>query len=219
MALQTHPEGALRRALVLPDLTDPLHGHHALQLLVAQGLDALRALLGCPVLAQRGSPVVSTADNWEVLRYPPAAAARDERYTRRVDGARVLRSHTSAMVPQALRLAAETGLDDVLVACPGLVYRRDVIDRLHTGEPHQLDLWRLAARPLGRRDLEALVRAGVGAALPAAPLRLQPALHPYTVDGLELEARAGRRWVEVGECGLAHPEVLRACGHDPARVS
>jgi len=28
----------------------------------------------------------------------------------------------------------------VLLACPGLVYRRDRIDRLSVGEPHQLDL-------------------------------------------------------------------------------
>jgi hypothetical protein len=25
--------------------------------------------------------------------------------------------------------------------CPGLVYRRDVVDRLHIGEPHQTDYW------------------------------------------------------------------------------
>ena len=31
-----------------------------------------------------------------------------------------------------------------IVACPGVVYRRDSIDRLHSGTPHQLDLWRVS---------------------------------------------------------------------------
>ena len=28
-----------------------------------------------------------------------------------------------------------------------MVYRRDSIDRLHTGTAHQLDLWRVTSRP------------------------------------------------------------------------
>jgi phenylalanyl-tRNA synthetase alpha chain len=218
MAVHAPPHDALRRALVIPDLTDPAHGRHAMQKLLADLLDGLRALWGCAVLVQRGSPAVSTHDNWEALRYPPDAAARDARYTRRIDAGRVLRSHTSAMIPQALRLASEAGLADVLLACPGLVYRRDVIDRLHTGEPHQLDLWRLAPRALGPADLEAMVRAVVSAALPGSALRVLPAVHPYTLQGLEIEVSAAGGWVEVGECGLAHPDVLRGCGLDPESI-
>jgi phenylalanyl-tRNA synthetase alpha chain len=31
-------------------------------------------------------------------------------------------------------------MEDLLLVCPGLVYQRDVRDRLHAGEPHQVDL-------------------------------------------------------------------------------
>ncbi len=56
----------------------------------------------------------------------------------------MLRGHTSAGIPSALRrIAAKSAADDVLVALPGICHRRDAIDRLHTGSPHQLDLWRL----------------------------------------------------------------------------
>ena len=43
------------------------------------------------------------ADNYEVLGYPPAAPAREARYTRYVDGRRLLRTHMTAAVPGALR--------------------------------------------------------------------------------------------------------------------
>lgn len=219
MSSSTLSPPALRRALTLPDLTDPAHGPHALQRLVAAAVGAAAALGGCASLVLRGSPVVSTEDNWERLRYPVDAAARDSRYTRYVGRDRVLRSQTSATVPQALRLVAAAGASELLVACPGLVYRRDRIDRLHTGEPHQLDLWRLSGRRLRQADLQRLVEAVADAVLPGAALRLRPASHPYTREGLEVEARAGERWVEIGECGLAHPDVLAGCGLDPSRVS
>jgi phenylalanyl-tRNA synthetase alpha chain len=42
-----------------------------------------------------------------------------------------------------------------------------------------------------------------------------PAAHPYTTGGLEIQALAAGRWVEVGECGLAAPHVLRGAGLSP----
>jgi len=100
----------------------------------------------------------------------------------------------------------------VLLACPGLTYRRDAIDRLHVGEPHQLDLWRIAQRPLTRDDLVAMIETVAGAMLPGVPLRLDPAVHPYTLDGLEVYGKVQGRWVEIMECGRAHPDVLAAAG-------
>jgi phenylalanyl-tRNA synthetase alpha chain len=44
------------------------------------------------------------------------------------------------------------------------------------------------------------------------PWRTRPAVHPYTTGGLEIEARAGDAWVEIGECGLAAGHVLAGAG-------
>ncbi len=88
-----------RRALALPDLTDAAHGPHALQLLVQDTAAALRSAWSCDVVVHRAHPVVSIADNYELLGYPPGAAARDARYTRYVGESEVLRTHTSAMTP------------------------------------------------------------------------------------------------------------------------
>jgi phenylalanyl-tRNA synthetase alpha chain len=112
----------------------------------------------------------------------------------------------------ALRGLAPSAPEDVLVCAPGLVYRRDAIDRLHVGEPHQLDLWRITARPMQAPDLEAMVAEVVEALLPGTRWRAVPASHPYTEDGREVEVLADGEWVELLECGLAHPHVLAAGG-------
>lgn len=95
---------------------------------------------------------------------------------------------------------------------PRLTYRRDAMDRLHVGEPHQLDLWRIVQRPLTRDDLVATIETVAGAMLPGVPLRLDPAVHPYTLDGLEVYGKVQGRWVEILECGRAHPDLLGAAG-------
>ena len=138
-------EDQLARALTLADLTDPAYGPHCMQHLVAGATGALRERWRCPVLVHRAERVVAVTDNYDALGYPPDGPARESRYTRYVDAGRLLRSQTSAAVPSALRALAPTAPDDVLVCAPGLVYRRDAIDRLHVGEPHQLDLWRVTA--------------------------------------------------------------------------
>jgi phenylalanyl-tRNA synthetase alpha chain len=205
-------EEQLARALTLADLTDPAHGPHCMQDLVAGATGALRERWGCPALVHRAERVVPVSDNYDALGYPPDGPARDSRYTRYVDAGRLLRSQMSAAVPSALRTLAPTAPHDVLVCAPGLVYRRDAIDRLHVGEPHQLDLWRVTERAMTALDLEAMIAAVVDALLPGAQWRALPARHPYTEAGREVEVLADGEWVELLECGLAHPRVLAAGG-------
>jgi len=210
----------VRRMLALRDLTDPSTGPHALQLLLAEVRAALVAAWGCDTELVRAHPVVSVADNYDRLRYPPDGAARDARYTRYVSAGEVLRTQTSALVPPALRRLAAAPRPDVLLVCPGLVYRRDSIDRLHVGEPHQLDLWRIrrGAR-LEVADLRDMIGRVVEALLPGATWRAVAAVHPYTTDGLQVDVDTGGAWVEVLGCGLAHPQVLADAGLSPSTWS
>jgi phenylalanyl-tRNA synthetase alpha chain len=225
---------ALARDLSIRDLTDPAQGPHALQLLLGEIISSLQ--LRWPeteVRVVRGDPVVTLADNYWHLGYAPDAVTVDSRYTRYVDEDHVLRSHSSALIPPALRdlaemAPAESSGTDVLLVCPGICYRRDAVDRLHTGTPHQVDLWRIAnRRSLDEADLEDMIAGIVTGALPGASWRTVATGHPYTTRGRQIDAampaqsrpaaRAaygldGDGWVEVGECGLAAPAVLSACG-------
>ena len=209
-----------RRAVSLRDLTDPAQGAHAIQVLIGAITEALAARWGCALSMHRANPVISIEDNYDRLNYPPEGAARDARYTRYVSERLLLRTMTTAMVPCALRRLADLAATDVLVACPGLVYRRDAIDRLHTGEPHQLDLWRIrTGAKLSVEDLGEMVSLVVELALPGQNHRTIPVEHPYTENGLEIYVRAANEWVEIGECGLALPSLLQDNHLDPRRTS
>ncbi|HEX6037984.1 hypothetical protein [Longimicrobium sp.] len=201
---------AYLRAVTLRDLTDPAQGPHALQMLLDRITHALRERWGCAVRVHRAHPAVPVEHNYDRLHYPPGGAARDARYTRYVSETTVLRSQTSAMIPSLLAEIAQDPPADVLLACPGLVYRRDEIDRLHTGEPHQVDLWRIVRGRVGTDDLRGMVATVLDAVLPGRAYRLNDAAHPYTTDGVEIEVRSDDGgWIEAGECGLALPAILR----------
>ncbi|HUO67712.1 MAG TPA: hypothetical protein VMV37_09260 [Gammaproteobacteria bacterium] len=212
MAIRLLDSEAYGRALALRDLTDAALGPHAMQLLVRDAVAALAERWRCAVVVHRAPPIVTIADNYDALGYPADGAARDARYTRYVAADRLLRTQTSAMVPAALRMLAPARYADVLLVCPGLTYRRDAIDRLHVGEPHQLDLWRIARRSLDRAALEEMIDVAAHAMLPGARLTVSSARHPYTVDGLEVHAAIDGRTVEILECGLAAPWILDDAG-------
>ncbi|CAN7487708.1 hypothetical protein LJR078_003425 [Arthrobacter sp. LjRoot78] len=219
----------LNAALALRDLTDPATGAHAMQRLLADVVAALERRWDIPSETHRLNPLVATADNYDRLGYAPGDVTRDSRYSRHVSPTVMLRSHTSAGIPAVLdSLRGEQGRYDRLHVLPGLVYRRDAIDRTHVGAPHQVDLWRITARGLlGTADLQAMMAAVVEAVLPAAEhpgvqWRATPATHSYTAAGRQLDVlvtlpdgRSG--WLELAECGLVAAPVLRSSGLDPRR--
>ncbi len=209
----------LARDLAIPDLSDPADGPHAIQLVAGLAVAGLAAAYQPePVIRWcRGPRIVPVADNYDNLGYDPADVTRAARYTRYVDDERMLRSHSSAMVPPALRrLAREQDARrqpaDVLLACAGISYRRDAIDWQHTGTPHQLDLWRISRTPLGPADLDQMIAALLAAVLPGRRIRQIPRAHPYTTGGRQVDVWHDGDWVEVWECGLAHPGVLARAG-------
>lgn len=213
----------LRAALAVRDLTDPAHGPHAMQRMCDAIVTELASTWNADVRLVRRSPVVTERDNYDRLYYPTDGASRGERHTRWIGPGVLLRTQTSAMIPSALdELARDPTWRDVVLVCPGLVYRRDCIDRHHVGEPHQMDVWRIRrGAPLVDLDLRAMVARVVGAALPGWTWRAAAAVHPYTEGGLQIDAADATeaQWLEIAECGLASPRVLAAAGLDPSTTS
>jgi phenylalanyl-tRNA synthetase alpha chain len=221
--LQPLPPDALRAATSLRDLADPAAGPHAVQCVVDRLEEKIAGRWGIPVIRDPGPRTVTVTDNYDRLRYSPDAATRDRRYTRYVGDGRMLRSHMTARLPALLRrLAASQGPVDVLLSAPGLCYRRDVIDRHHVGEPHQIDLWRIrtGGEPLKVLDLMEMVDLAVAAVLPRHRWTAQSAVHPYTLSGRQIDVipvggASATAPLEIGECGLAHPQVLDDAGLPP----
>jgi phenylalanyl-tRNA synthetase alpha chain len=60
--------------------------------------------------------------------------------------------------------------------------------------------------------MDQMIAVLLGTLLPGLRQQQQPRTHPYTLHGRQLDVYHDGRWVEVAECGLAHPRVLAAAG-------
>jgi phenylalanyl-tRNA synthetase alpha chain len=210
----------LHEALTLRDLSNPEHGLHSMQELLGHVTTSLTHSMGIMAQTVRNSPLVSVTDNYDKLGFASSTVTRDQRYSRYVSPTVMLRSHTSASVPYLLRNLPHTDSIDELVVMPGLVYRRDAIDRTHVGAPHQVDLWRISSFPtLTPSDLESMVASLVEAVLPNAQWRTVPAVHPYTTNGMQVDVLIDDEWLELAECGMMAPHLFAEAGLDPEQWS
>ena len=70
-----------------------------------------------------------------------------------------------------------------------------------------------------KQDLLSLVDAIHQAAAPDWVLRIEDSPHPYTNQGIEVNAKKDGRDIEILECGLIGDELLKLNGLDPRNVS
>lgn len=212
----------LASSLAIPDLTDQRNGVHAINLVVRNMRQALEStFMGVPVEEIRTDPMVSVKANFDDLLFPADNAGRSSRYTRYATPDMVLRTHTSAAIPGWLKKTTQKGSEDTIVVLPGMCYRRDVVDKTHCGEPHQMDVWRIryGSPRFGRPDLIHLVETILKGVVPGYKYRASEVKHPYTINGLEIEVLMNGSWLEVLECGEVHPTILKNAGLDSKEYS
>jgi phenylalanyl-tRNA synthetase alpha chain len=65
---------------------------------------------------------------------------------------------------------------------------------------------------LGNADMDLMIEILTSTLAPGLPYRCESREHPYTLNGRQVDVLAGDEWIEVWECGLAHPEVLSGAG-------
>jgi phenylalanyl-tRNA synthetase alpha chain len=210
-------QAELAKSLSIPDLTDSnVTPDHALQKLIHLAQVALKNHWQGAIQTIRTSPMVPVENNYDRLNYPKYGAARDARYTRYITPRYILRTQTSSAIPDALAGLNGQPPVDLLLMLPGLVYRRDSIDRLHCAEPHQLDLWRVVDhrqhRMMTEADLQDMISVVISALLPGHQWRTVPSPHPYTRQGVQIDVWWQEQWIEVGECGLIEPSILNNAG-------
>lgn len=204
----------LKDALSIRDLSDKNQGQHAMQMLMNQILDALANHWHCPVTIYRESPIVSIEDNYDRLGIDKESVLRSEVYTRYVDDNHVLRTMASTMVPRGLQSIKDDIKPNRLLACVGLVYRRDQIDRLHSGVHNQLDLWYTSESPVTEADMQTMINiiVEVVTGRKNADYKVIPKIHPYTLCGREIDVVWNDKPVEILECGLTNPKILEENG-------
>lgn len=190
-------------------MTNPANGIHIINLIVYNIAEALQVSGYPEPTLWRSHPITTVANNFDKLYFPTESLSRSPKYTRYLSDGKLLRTHTTAIIPVVLsRLRGEH-----LILHPGMCYRRDVVDKRHVGEPHQMDIWLMSkSQHLERDALVKLIHTILNAVLPGVSYRLNETSHPYTLNGLEIEVLVEGKWIEVGEGGEAHPGLLPS-GH------
>lgn len=225
MYIQPLTKARLNEYLAIPDLTEGKQ-QHAISLLYERVAEYMRqAHEKSDVRVYRKDPIVTVADNYDNLLITKDNISRSSTYTHYVDNEHILRTHTTAQIPAILRELAATRQDwnDVVILLPGLAYRRDVTDKKHVGQVHMLEMWRIVKtgkdKPIVKDDLLDVVKGVANTAAPGWKLRIIDSPHPYTKQGIEVNAVLGDRDIEILECGLINDQILANAGLDPAEYS
>ncbi len=211
------------------DLTEIVdHADRGSLHLVTQTWDRLvDVFAGMGFTVAEGPEVETDWYNFEALNIPAAHPARgmwDTLYVDLGDPETVLlRTHTS---PVQIRVMTD-GQPPIYAVMPGRVYRRDTADASHMPVFHQIE-GLVVDRGISFADLagtlEAFTTAYFGGSIHS---RLRPSYFPFTEPSAEYDIScvfcegAGCRtcgqtgWLELGGCGMVHPNVLNNVGLDP----
>lgn len=166
-----------------------------------------------------GPEIESDFYNFTALNIPedhPARAMHDTFY---IDDNHVLRTHTSPIQIRYMQAHMEKyknlqTMPDIRIIAPGRVYRVDS-DATHSPMFHQVEgLW------IGERvsfaDLKGVIADFLQCYFETENLqvRFRPSFFPFTEPSAEMDMSWGDRWLEIGGCGMVHPNVLKHVGID-----
>jgi phenylalanyl-tRNA synthetase alpha chain len=210
------------------DLTEVLPGPLQGSLnLVTQTRDALEdTFIGMGFMVAEGPEVESDWHSFDALNIPPAHPARSNFDTLYLDWGEpestLLRPHTS---PVQIRLM-QSQPPPIYAVMPGRVYRKDTPDARHTPAFSQIE-GLVVDRGITFGDLAGTIDTFTKAYFgPDISARLRPAYFPFTEPSAEFEITcticrgagcrtcSGTGWIELGGCGMVHPNVFAAVGID-----
>jgi phenylalanyl-tRNA synthetase alpha chain len=198
----------LEDLLAKKDLTE--QSDHCVSIIVERIRQKLEKKYSIAPSIEKGTKVVSAHDNYYALGYDKNEVTLGTRYTKYLNETDMLRTQMSSVIPPLLRNYQKNG--DKLWMCPGIVYRRDVRDKTHVGEPHQMDVWYLTSQSQTRQDLIELVETIISVIEDVHKKKIQwrynETSHNYTDDGIEVEIYYQNRWLEILECGLISKKLL-----------
>ena len=185
--------------------------------LVTQARDRLEdVFVGMGFTVAEGPEVETAWYNFEALNIPewhPARGSFDTIFVNLGEPEEVmLRSHTS---PVQIRTMENTE-PPIYIVAPGRTFRTDTADATHLPAFNQIE-GLVVDRGISLGDLsgtiDEFVRAFFGKEVKT---RLRPSYFPFTEPSAEFDiSLPDGSWLELGGCGVVHPNVLRNCGIDP----
>ena len=204
------------------DVTLPARSHgqgglHPVSLTLAR-IEELFHSIGFEVA--EGPEIESDFYNFTALNIPenhPARAMHDTFYVDAADGSmnHVLRTHTSPVQVHYMQDAMKDKSGPPLkIIAPGRVYRVDS-DATHSPMFHQVEgLW--VDENISFANLKGVVQDFLQRFFERDDLevRFRPSFFPFTEPSAEMDMSWNGGWLEIGGCGMVHPEVFKHVGID-----
>jgi len=200
------------------DITLParnIHGQGGLHpvTLTLQRVEELFHSIGFEVA--EGPEIESDFYNFTALNIPenhPARAMHDTFYIDTADGkdSHVLRTHTSPVQVHYM----QNKTPPLKIIAPGRVYRVDS-DATHSPMFHQVEgLW--VDENISFANLKGVVQDFLQHFFERDDLevRFRPSFFPFTEPSAEMDMSWNGGWLEIGGCGMVHPEVFKHVGVD-----
>ena len=199
-------------------VVDDTVGHHHLITQTRHKLED--AFVGLGFTVAEGPEIESDWYNFEALNMPaghPARSMWDTLYLNAGEPETVLlRTHTS---PVQIRTMMNQE-PPIYVVAPGRAYRSDTADATHLPVFHQIE-GLVIDRGITFADLAGTIEEFVKLLYgDDRTTRLRPSFFPFTEPSAEFDmTTSSGEWVELGGCGMVHPNVLKAGGLDPEEWS
>ncbi len=193
--------------------------------LLRQKIEDIFVAMGYTV--EDGPEIDTSFYNFDALNIPPGHPARESADTFYVSEDLALRSQTSTVQIHAMQRRQPP----LRIIAPGRVFRRDTPDPTHNPMFFQLEGLNVDRRiTLGdlKGTLQTFVELMYGAGLKT---RFRPSYFPFVEPGAEMDFQCyvcagsgcrvckGSGWIELGGCGMVHPNVLRVANIDPEEYS
>jgi len=157
-----------------------------------------------------GPQIESDFYNFTALNIPESHPARAMHDTFYIDESYVLRTHTSPVQIRHL----EKNKPPLKIISPGRVYRVDS-DATHSPMFHQVEgLW--VDQQVSFADLKGVIEDFLQNFFENKDLkvRFRPSYFPFTEPSAEIDMSWKGGWLEIGGCGMVHPEVFKYVGID-----
>jgi phenylalanyl-tRNA synthetase alpha chain len=127
----------------------------------------------------------------------------------------LLRSQTSTVQIRVM----ENTQPPVRIISLGRVYRPDTADATHYPMFHQIE-GLLVDTGVTMADLKSTLRLFAKSYFGGeVHIRFRPSFFPFTEPSVEVDMQWNDRWIEMGGAGMVDPNVLRAVGYDPEKVT
>jgi phenylalanyl-tRNA synthetase alpha chain len=158
-----------------------------------------------------GPEIEDDFHNFTALNVPPDHPARAMHDTFYFEDGRLLRTHTS---PVQIRAMQAQGAP-IRIISPGRVYRCDS-DMTHTPMFHQVE-GLVVDVDVSFANLKAAMHQFVERFFEReVQMRFRPSYFPFTEPSAEMDVLSETgKWLEIGGCGMVHPNVLRNVNIDP----